>query len=174
MGHRIGAEALRIGVISDTHGLVRTEALNALTGSDLVLHAGDVGDPAVLEALRAIAPVYAVRGNVDEPEHLRRKGKAGLDPDWATRLPLRDTLRLEEVTIHVIHEIDALGLDPEAEGIDVVISGHSHQPRCERRGAVLFLNPGSAGPRRFSLPVSVARLRVHRGQAHAELVELDV
>jgi putative phosphoesterase len=134
-----------IGLISDTHGLLRPQALRALEGSDLIIHAGDVGDPEILEALKTLAPVFAVRGNVDtEP--------------WALALPESEIVETDSATIYVLHDVHALDLDPVAAGFQIVISGHSHKPARTEHGGVLFLNPGSAGPRRFDLPVTVARL----------------
>jgi putative phosphoesterase len=151
---------VRIGVISDTHGLVRPAALAALAGSDLILHAGDVGAPEVLEALRAIAPVVAVRGNVD-------KGA------WADGLPPADVVRADEALLYVLHDRHTLDLDPVAAGFAAVVSGHSHAPALETRGGVVYLNPGSAGPRRFTLPVAVGRLHVDGACVAGELVILE-
>jgi putative phosphoesterase len=138
-------ERLPVGLISDTHGLLRAEALAALRGSRHILHAGDIGDPAVLEALARIAPVTAVRGNND-------KGP------WAKRLRETELLEIAHTRIYVIHDLSQLELDPAAAGIHVVVAGHSHRPAKDRRDGVLYVNPGSAGPRRFKLPVTVARL----------------
>ena len=149
-------ERLRIGVISDTHGLLRPEALEALRGSGLILHAGDIGGPGIVEALAALAPVTAIRGNVDRGA-------------WAEAYPETATLTLAGVTIHMVHAL--LDLDPGVRA-DVVISGHSHRPSAERRDGTLFLNPGSAGPRRFRLPVTVAVLTVREGEAEAEILGL--
>jgi putative phosphoesterase len=136
-----------IGLISDTHGLLRPQALRALEGSDLIIHAGDVGDPEILETLKTLAPVFAVRGNVDtEP--------------WALSLPETQVVEAGPATIYVLHDVHALDLDPVAAGFHIVVSGHSHKPSRTEHGGVLFLNPGSAGPRRFDLPVTVARLDV--------------
>ena len=154
MGSRI-----KIGVLSDTHGLLRPEALEAMRGSRLILHAGDVGSPAVLEGLGAMAPVRAVRGNVDGGE-------------WAEGLPLTDAVEVEGVLIYLIHDIGDLDLDPAAAGVGVIVSGHSHRPSAEVRRGVLHLNPGSAGPRRFSLPVSAAVLTVEGGRVSHRLVVL--
>ena len=148
-----------IGVISDTHGLLRPEAVAALASSDFIIHAGDVGDPAVLDRLRAISPVTAVRGNVD----------AGA---WARELPQTNVLEVEACSIYVLHILDQLDLKPEASGFAAVIYGHSHKPHIETRNGVLYFNPGSAGPRRFDLPVSVGKLTAHAGQLSAEIVEL--
>jgi len=138
---------ITVGVISDTHGLLRPEAVAALRGVDRILHAGDVGTPDILAALKAIAPTSAVRGNVDH----------GV---WATALPETDVVRLGAVDVYMLHDLAALDLDPVPAGLAAVISGHSHQPVAEWRRGVLFLNPGSAGPRRFSLPVTLSILRI--------------
>jgi uncharacterized protein len=137
--------AAMIGIISDTHGLLRPEAVEALAGSDLIIHAGDVGKAEILERLQAIAPVTAVRGNVDEGP-------------WADALPLTATVDAGAARIYVLHDVNQLGIDPGRAGYHIVVSGHSHQPRHDKRRGVLYLNPGSAGPRRFRLPVTVARL----------------
>ncbi|HME72744.1 MAG TPA: metallophosphoesterase family protein [Myxococcota bacterium] len=150
-----------IGVISDTHGLVRPQAVAALRGSDLIVHAGDVGDPAVLEALGALAPVVVVRGNNDHGA-------------WAERLSATEVVDVAGVFLYVLHDLAELDVDPKAAGFHAVIAGHSHQPRLERRGGVLYLNPGSAGPRRFKLPVTLARVRINAAGVDAELVELEV
>lgn len=149
-----------IGVISDTHGLLRPEAVAALQGSDLIIHAGDVGSPEVLEALERVAPVRAVRGNVDRGE--------------LASLPLTDVVEVAGASLYVIHIREDLDLDPAAAGFDAVIYGHSHMPSVERRGDILWLNPGSAGHRRFDRPVSLARVTVQEGTLAVELVELDV
>jgi len=148
-------------VISDTHGLVRPEAVAALRGSDLIVHAGDVGHPAVLEALRAVAPVVAVRGNNDHGA-------------WAEELSATEVVERAGVLLYVLHDLAELDIDLKAAGFHAVIAGHSHQPKLERREGVLYLNPGSAGPRRFKLPVALARVRVHAAGIDAELVELEV
>jgi uncharacterized protein len=153
------ASSVEIGVISDTHGLLRPEAVAALAGCALILHAGDVGGPDVLEALGRVAPVRAVRGNVDVARTLRD-------------LPPADVVESEGVTIYMLHDLAQLDLDPAAAGFHVVISGHSHQPAIERRQGVLYLNPGSAGPRRFRLPVTVARLRIEGTRVEARLIEI--
>jgi putative phosphoesterase len=152
---------INVGVISDTHGMVRPEAIRALQSSKLIIHAGDVGDSGVLERLSAIAPTIAVRGNVD-------KGP------WAQSLPLSEVVEVGEIQLYVLHELAALDLDPTSAGFTAVIFGHSHQPIAEVRDGVLFLNPGSAGPRRFALPVAVARLRVVGKTLSHELIELQV
>ncbi|HEY7517902.1 MAG TPA: metallophosphoesterase family protein [Methylomirabilota bacterium] len=151
----------RIGVISDTHGLVRPEALRALAGADLIVHAGDVGGPEVLEALRGVAPVVAVRGNNDRGP-------------WAAKLAETEVVETDGRSLYVLHDLNALDLDPRAAGFDAVIAGHSHRPRIDRRDGVLYLNPGSAGPRRFRLPIAVAWLAVAPAGMDAEIVQLDV
>jgi uncharacterized protein len=150
-----------IGVISDTHGLMRPQALDALRGSALIIHAGDVGRPEVLDALRALAPLHVVRGNVDHG-------------DWAERLPMTTRVAIGGIALHVLHNIDELDLDPVAAGIAAVICGHSHKPAIETRKGVLWLNPGSAGPRRFSLPVSLAKITIAGGELRPELLTLSV
>jgi len=154
-------EAVKLGVISDTHRLIRPDALVALEGSDLIIHAGDVGTPEVFAALERIAPVHAIRGNIDTAA-------------WAQHLPEQREVQVENVRIWVLHDLHQLALDAAAEGYRAVISGHSHQPKIEESGGVLYLNPGSAGPRRFKLPVTVARCEVRHGAIWAKLVELDV
>jgi uncharacterized protein len=149
-----------IGIISDTHGLLRPEALDSLQGSDRIIHAGDVGDPEILSRLREIAPVTAVRGNVD------RGG-------WARLLPKTDVVEVAGISIYVLHILTELDLKPEAAGFSAVIYGHSHVPKTESRNGVLYFNPGSAGPRRFRLPVSVGRLTVARGRIVGEIVRLS-
>ena len=150
---------INIGVISDTHGLLRPAAVAALASSDYIIHAGDVGDPAILDRLRAIAPVTAVRGNVDTGA-------------LARQLPETNILEVEGSTIYVLHILEMLDLKPEAAGFSAVIYGHSHKPHVETKNGVLYFNPGSAGPRRFDLPVSVGRMRVEGGRITAEIVEL--
>lgn len=155
---KVPAGGHRIGVISDTHGLLRPEALAALRGSDLVLHAGDVCGPEVLEALREIAPVIAVRGNNDHGA-------------WAATLPETATVSVGGIALLVVHDLATL--TPEkARGARVVVSGHSHRPAKEVRDGVLYFNPGSAGPRRFRLPISIGRLDVARGRVRATLLDL--
>jgi putative phosphoesterase len=151
---------LTIGVISDTHGILRPQALEALRGVDRIVHAGDVGKPEVLDALRALAPVTAVRGNVDRGELTRLR---------ATRL-----VEVEGRSIYVLHDLAQLDLDVHAAGIHAVITGHTHRPTVEWEQDVLFLNPGSAGPRRFSLPVSLARITVTEGRLDPEIIHLPV
>lgn len=145
-----------LGVISDTHGLLRPEALEALRGSDRILHAGDVGAPQILEALAQIAPVTAVRGNVDtEP--------------WARALPETEVVEAGGVSVFILHSLGQLDLKPEAAGFRVVVYGHSHLPKIEEKNGVLYFNPGSAGPRRFNLPVSVGKLMIGAGKVRVEL-----
>jgi putative phosphoesterase len=149
-----------IGVISDTHGLLRPEALAALRGSQFIIHAGDIGDPQILDRLSEIAPVTAVRGNVDRDA-------------WARKIPATNVLEVGEVSIYVLHNIQALDLKPEAANFAAVIYGHSHIPKQELQKDVLYFNPGSAGPRRFRLPVSVGRLRIEAGKVDAKLLILE-
>lgn len=149
-----------VGVIADTHGLVRPAALEALAGSELIVHAGDVGSPEVLTELRAVAPVVAVRGNNDRGP-------------WAEHLPVSDVVDLGGVFLYVLHDVKELDLDPRAAGFQAVIAGHSHRPGVAERDGVLFLNPGSAGPRRFTLPITVARLTVRAGALDAAIVHLE-
>ncbi len=151
---------MRIGLISDTHGLLRPEAVAALQGCAQIIHAGDIGKPQVLDGLRAIAPLEAIRGNIDTA-------------DWAQVLPERLDRRIGGLTLHVLHDLKQLDIDPLAAGVDVVIAGHSHKPKVERRDGVLYVNPGSAGPRRFSLPISLALLELNDGQAQVELISLS-
>jgi len=152
---------LLVGVISDTHGLLRPAALAALRGSDLIIHAGDVGLPELLDPLRALAPTFVVRGDVDGGR-------------WADALPMTQLVEAGELLFYVLHDIAQLDLDPAAAGFAAVIYGHSHRPSIETRDGVLYLNPGSAGPRRFTLPVSLAKVRVSGRDASAEIVTLDV
>jgi hypothetical protein len=148
-------------VISDTHGLLRPEAVRALRGSDLVLHAGDIGKPEVLEALRAVAPVVAIRGNNDEGS-------------WARALPATEVVEVGGAAVYLVHDLAELDLDPAAAGFAAVISGHSHRPSSSVREGVLYLNPGSAGPRRFDLPVALAVLTVRGSALRPRLIELRV
>jgi hypothetical protein len=152
---------MRIGVISDTHSLLRPEAIAALRGSDRVLHAGDVGDPGILDRLCELAPVTAVRGNVDRGP-------------WAAALPETELVEIEGLSIYLIHDLGQLDLKPEAAGIRVVIYGHSHQPKIEEKNGVLFFNPGSAGPQRFHLPMSLGVLEINVGKIQARLINLEV
>jgi len=151
----------QIGIISDTHGLLRPEAVAALRGVTHIVHAGDIGSADVLRALAEVAPVTAVRGNNDRGP-------------WAQRLPLTDVLEIDGLSLYVLHDLKALALDPRAAGFAAVLSGHSHQPRLERRDGILFFNPGSAGPRRFRLPVSLGRLVVRAGRLTGRLVHLEI
>lgn len=148
-----------VGLISDTHGLLRPEALDALAGVDLLIHGGDIGKPAILDALRAIAPLTIVRGNNDRAE-------------WAEHIPDSAVLDVESVRIYTLHDLKLLDLDPADERIQVVVAGHSHRPTVNERDGVLYVNPGSAGPRRFSLPISVARLEIAGANVQARIVEL--
>jgi putative phosphoesterase len=151
--------AKTIGVISDTHGLLRPQALRALEGSDLIIHAGDLGDPEILAALKTLAPVFAVRGNVDTEE-------------WALALPETEVIETQAATIYVLHDVHALDLNPVAAGFHIVVSGHSHKPARTEHDGVLFLNPGSAGPRRFHLPVTIARLDLGRRPFRVDFIDL--
>lgn len=148
-----------VGIISDTHGLLRPEALAALRGSNYIVHAGDIGDESILRSLEAIAAVTVVRGNTDYD-------------GWARRVPATAVLDVDGVRIYAVHDIARLDIDPPAAGVDVVVFGHSHRPGIEHRDRVMYLNPGSAGPRRFDLPVTIARLTVENGAAGAEIVEI--
>jgi len=151
---------VRIGVISDTHGLLRPEALAALRGSDYIIHEGDVGDPAILDKLAKIAPVTAVRGNVDHGA-------------WAQKIPATNVLDIGEVSIYVLHSLQELDVNPGAANFAAVISGHSHIPKQEMKNRVLYFNPGSAGPRRFKLPVSVGRLTIENNKIDARILLLE-
>ncbi|MGH8434607.1 MAG: metallophosphoesterase family protein [Pseudomonas sp.] len=150
---------MKIGLISDTHGLLRPEALAALAGCAHILHAGDIGTAEILDALRGLAPLSVVRGNNDRAE-------------WALGLPEQLRLNLAGVSLYLLHDLAELRFDPAAEGIRVVISGHSHKPKLEERNGVLYLNPGSAGPRRFKLPISVGMLHVDDSGVRGELIDL--
>jgi putative phosphoesterase len=148
-----------IGVISDTHGLLRSEAVAALQGSDYIIHAGDIGDSAIVNKLAEIAPVTAVRGNVDKAA-------------WAKRIPAINVLEVAGVPIYVLHDLARLDLKPETSGFAAVVSGHSHVPKQEMKNGVLYFNPGSAGPRRFKLPVSVGRLIVENGAVRGGILDI--
>lgn len=150
----------RVGLISDTHGLLRPQAVEFLAGCDHIIHAGDIGNSGILEALAQIAPVVSVRGNNDHG-------------DWARGIPETELVKLGEVYIHVLHDIVMLDIDPRGAGVQVVVSGHSHVPEVVERGGVLFVNPGSAGPRRFRLPIAVGELTMADGKVSARTVELD-
>ena len=147
---------IRVGLISDTHGLLRPQALEFLRRSDHIVHAGDIGDPAILEALRALAPLTAVRGNNDRGA-------------WARKLRLRETLELGKLSICVVHELK----DLKGTACRVVVSGHSHKPKIEERAGVLYVNPGSAGPRRFTLPVALGELRISGSSVRARIKEVS-
>lgn len=152
-------KATRIGVISDTHGLLRPEAVAALAGSDYIIHAGDVGDPAILDRLSQIAPVTAVRGNVDTGA-------------WARKIPATNILEVAGLTVYVLHILEELDLKPEAAGLAAVIYGHSHKPASEMKNGVLYFNPGSAGPKRFDLPVSAGKMLVDGTRITTQIIEL--
>lgn len=152
---------VRIGLISDTHGLLRPQALDFLRGSDHILHAGDIVGADILEQLAELAPLTAVRGNNDHGA-------------WARDLPESVTLSLGGIVIHMLHDLKELAIDPAASGVRVVVTGHSHKPACEERDGVLYVNPGAAGRRRFTLPVSVGELLVEDGRVDVRLVTLDV
>ena len=152
---------LRVGLISDTHGLLRPEAVTFLRGSDFIVHAGDVGDPKIIGGLENLAPVTVVRGNNDRGP-------------WAEAIAETEVLKLNDVFIYVLHNIAALDLDPSAAGFRVVVFGHSHRPSSETRDGVLYVNPGSAGPRRFRLPICLGELQIADGSITARHVELEV
>jgi hypothetical protein len=149
-----------VGVISDTHGLLRPEALIALRGSNYIIHAGDIGDPAILQKLSEIAPVTAIRGNVDHDA-------------WARKISEAEVLEISGISIYVLHNLAKLDLKPEAAGFSAVIYGHSHSPKQEMKNGVLYFNPGAAGPRRFQLPVSVGKLTIEEGKVRSEINILD-
>jgi len=148
-----------IGIISDTHGLLRPEAVELLRGSEHIIHAGDIGSPEIIPALEKIAPATAIRGNVDTQS-------------WARRFAETEVVELEGLHVYVIHDANALDLNPRAAGFAAVISGHSHQPKQEMKDGVLYFNPGSAGPRRFKLPISVGRLEIESGKVSVEILEI--
>jgi putative phosphoesterase len=158
MERRITERAM-VGVISDTHGLLRPEAVNALAGSQYIVHGGDIGEESILRTLEAIGPVTVVRGNTDFE-------------GWARRIPRTAVLDAGGVRIYALHDIEKLDIDPRAAGVNVVVFGHSHRPGIEHRDGVMYLNPGSAGPRRFNLPVTIARLTIENGNATADIVEI--
>ena len=149
----------RVGLISDTHGLLRPQALETLRGSDLIIHAGDIGTPAIIEALRRLAPVVAVRGNIDRG-------------NWSCEFPERAIAEAGTSRIYVLHDLKELDIDPASAGYTIVVSGHSHKPSQVEHSGVLYVNPGSAGPRRFRLPVTVARVDLERCPWEVEFVEL--
>lgn len=150
-----------IGVISDTHGLLRPEALSALRGSEHIIHAGDLGDPEIIPALEKIAPITAIRGNVDRAP-------------WTNRFPETEVVELAGLTFYIIHDLNALDLNPRAAGFAAVISGHSHHPKQEVKDGVLYFNPGSTGPRRFRLPVSIGMLEISGSKVTGKIIELKV
>jgi len=150
-----------IGLISDTHGLLRPSALRAMQGAELIIHAGDVGNPAILDALRKIAPIVVVRGNVDTEQ-------------WAEALPITAVAEAGATQIYVLHDVKQLDLNPKTAGFSVVVSGHSHQPGQTERDGVIYINPGSAGPRRFQLPITVARLDLKQRPWKAEFIDVSV
>jgi putative phosphoesterase len=149
-----------LGLISDTHGLLREEAVRALRGSDLILHAGDVGAPEILDTLKTIAPVVAVRGNVDTDK-------------WGQTLPMTEIIQVDSVMIYMLHIVQDLDVNPAAAGVHIVVSGHSHKPGRTEKDGVLYINPGSAGPRRFYLPVTVARLDLEVRPWKVEFIDLE-
>jgi hypothetical protein len=151
----------RIGIISDTHGLLRPEALSYLRGSDHILHAGDIGDAVILREIAAIAPLTAVRGNNDTDA-------------WARKVREVEVVRIDGVSIYLLHDLSLLDIDPVEHGHRVVVAGHSHKPLVEDRGGVLYVNPGSAGPRRFTLPISVGEMLIDKGAVRVRLKTLDV
>jgi putative phosphoesterase len=150
----------RIGVISDTHGLLRPEAVRALKNSELIIHPGDIGKPEVLESLSSIAPVLVIRGNNDRER-------------WTKKIPDILNLRVNGIGLYIIHDVNDLEIDPAIGGFHAVISGHSHKPGITRREEVIFINAGSAGPRRFKLPVAVARLQINGGKLRAKIITLE-
>jgi uncharacterized protein len=158
---RLSLKSGRIGLVSDTHGLVRPEALAALKGSEVIIHAGDIGKAEVLDSLGSIATVISIKGNNDRSL-------------WAKKIPDVLNLEINGIKIHVIHDLNDLEADPVSNDIRVIVSGHSHKPGFAERDGILFINPGSAGPRRFKLPVAVGKLRIRRGNVHAEIVELEI
>lgn len=158
------ASAMRnhtVGIIADTHGLLRPEAVAALQDSDLLIHAGDIGKASILDFLRDLAPLTAIRGNVDRGA-------------WADLLPDTEVVEVGDRYLYVLHDLHALRLSPDAGGFDAVISAHSHRPHVEEKNGVLYFNPGSAGPRRFSLPVCVGRIVVDEAGLHPEIIKLEV
>jgi uncharacterized protein len=155
----VKSKPITIGVVSDTHGLLRPEALAALQGSKHIIHAGDIGEAGILKELGAIAPVTAVRGNIDRDA-------------WARKVPTTEVLEVGGLLIYVLHILEQMDLNPEAAGFSVVVSGHSHIPKQEVRSGVLYFNPGSAGPRRFKLPVTVGKLSIERGSVRGEIIKI--
>ena len=159
MDRRVTSRTILVGIISDTHGLVRPEAIAALAGSDLIIHAGDVGRREVIGELRRVAPTFAVRGNIDTQA-------------WAASLPMTECVEVGETLFWVLHEISRLDLDPAHADFAAVVFGHSHKPSIETREGVVYINPGSAGPRRFRLPITIARVSVSGRKVCPEIVEL--
>ncbi len=153
-------EQCTIGVISDTHGLLRPQAVRTLEGSECIVHAGDIGSSEVLSRLKAIAPLFAVRGNTDSGP-------------WLKGIPPTESVQLCGFFFHILHDLDKLDLDPQSAGMHVVISGHSHIPAITRRDGILYLNPGSAGPRRFSLPVTLCRITIQGNNLFPEIITLE-
>lgn len=153
-------EQQTIGVISDTHGLLRPQAVRVLEGSDIIVHAGDIGSLEVIRALKAIAPLYAVRGNTDSGP-------------WSSSLPASDTAEFGGFLFHVLHDIARLDLVPQTAGVHILISGHSHIPAITRKDGVLYLNPGSAGPRRYALPVTLGRITIQGKELSPEIISLE-
>jgi putative phosphoesterase len=158
---RLALKSGRIGLVSDTHGLVRPEALAALKGSEVIIHAGDIGKAEVLDSFASIAPVVAIKGNNDRDL-------------WAKKIPDVLNLEINGVKIRVIHNLKELETHPAHDGIRIIVSGHSHKPCVVERDGILFINPGSAGPRRFKLPVAVAKLRIVRGRVRGKIIELKI
>ncbi len=159
LGKHVSASPHLVGLISDTHGLIRPEALDALRDSEMIIHCGDIGDPAVLDALRRIAPVRGVRGNNDRDV-------------WARSFPAHDVVEIGSHRIYVVHDVSELHRDPNSAGFTAVVSGHSHKPAIEKRSEILFVNPGSAGPRRFKLPTTVATLTIRPHDCTARIIQL--
>ncbi len=149
----------KIGIIADTHGLLRDEAIENLKTCDFIFHAGDIGSPAILKGLRSIATTFAIRGNMD-------KGS------WAKKLPEKDVVKIENKFFYLIHSLHDLDLDPSAAGFDAVITGHSHAPQSFEKKGVLYFNPGSAGPKRFRLPVTMGRITIRSGCFDSEILKL--
>jgi uncharacterized protein len=158
---RLSLKKGRIGLVSDTHGWVRPEALAALKGSEVIIHAGDIGKAEVLDSFGSIAPVIAIKGNNDRNL-------------WAKKVPDGLNLEINGIKIHVIHNVKDLEAHPAHDGIRIIVSGHSHKPGVVERDGVLFINPGSAGPQRFKLPIAVAKLRIERGRVRGEIIELKI
>ena len=151
----------RIGLVSDTHGLVRPEALAALRGSEVIIHAGDIGKPEVLDSFSSIAPVIAIKGNNDRDL-------------WAKKIPDVLHLKINGIKIQVIHNVNELEADPSHDGFRAIVSGHSHKPGLVTRDGILFINPGSAGPRRFRLPIAIGKLWIEQGKVEAKIIEIEI